>query len=118
MQPGVTTDPGGVRSDRANTAAMTRMTARRRPCNEITVAWEGDRVSGTVKLAPAGRFTRSEIPAPGPPVHDPGPPTPTPDPTPDPPGPPAPGPTPVPDPAPPVPEPDPTPPPQIAAPRR
>jgi hypothetical protein len=154
---------------------------------ETTVAWEGDRASGTVELAPAGWGTKvvltatpvaaqaaapaavvepepqpqpqpapvvvappppaaprrrrgffawlfrriapaAEIPAPGPPVHDPSPPTPAPDPTPPDPGPapptpapdpapPDPGPVPAPDPAPPIdpvpPAPDPTPPPSI-----
>lgn len=86
-----------------------------------TVAWEGDRASGTVELAPAGWETKvvrrlrrqapaAEIPAPGPPIHDPSPPTPAPDPMPPDPGPvPAPDPTPPIDPVPPAPEPGPGP---------
>jgi len=64
--------------------------------NETTVAWEGDRVSGTVELP----TRRGGIPGPPPPMPDPSPPSPGPQP-----GPPAPGP----DPTPPDPGPAPTP---------
>jgi len=70
--------------------------------NETTVAWEGDRVSGTVELP----TRRGGIPGPPPPMPDPSPPSPSPQP-----GPPAPGP----DPTPPDPGPAPGPPPQIRA---
>jgi hypothetical protein len=88
---------------------------------ETTVAWEGDRASGTVELAPAGWGTKvvltatpaAELPGTLPPV-DPTPPVPAPDPAPPAPPTPPPGPTPVPDPAPPTPAPDPMPP-QIQA---
>ena len=70
---------------------------------ETTVAWEGDRASGTVELAPTGRG--ASIPGPPSPAPDPAPPAPTPDPSPIPP--------PAPDPVPPTPSPQPPPPPQI-----
>jgi hypothetical protein len=78
--------------------------------SEPTVAWEGDRVSGTVELP----TRRGGIPGPPPPMPDPSPPAPGPQP-----GPPAPGPDPTPPdpgPAPGPPTPAPTPPaPQIVA---
>ncbi len=55
--------------------------------SEPTVAWEGDRVSGTVELP----TRRGGIPGPPPPTPDPSPPSPGPQP-----GPPAPGPGPTP----------------------
>jgi hypothetical protein len=55
--------------------------------HESTVAWEGDRVSGTVELP----TRRGGIPGPPPPMPDPSPPSPGPQP-----GPPAPGPGPTP----------------------
>ena len=78
--------------------------------SESTVAWEGDRVSGTVELP----TRRGGIPGPPPPTPDPSPPSPGPQP-----GPPAPGPGPTPPdpgpaPGPPTPVPEP-PAPQIRA---
>jgi|GEM_PF-3671839 len=70
---------------------------------ETTSAWEGDRVSGMVKLVATGWATGS-IPAPPVPMPDPSPPTPAPNPGPLPP---------APDPAPPVPAPAPPAPPSI-----
>jgi len=95
---------------------------------ETTVAWEGNRISGTVELAPVedaaeprrsrgffarllGRHPRAQpagaIPGPPAPGPDPAPPTPAPNPGPLPP---------APDPAPPAPTPEPPPPPQIRSP--
>jgi len=69
--------------------------------SEPTVAWEGDRVSGTVELP----TRRGGIPGPPPPTPDPSPPSPGPSP-----GPPAPGPDPTPGPGGPNPSPAPGPP--------
>lgn len=66
---------------------------------ETTVAWEGDRISGTVQLI------KSSIPGPPVPTPDPSPPTPAPDPTP--------GTPPQPEPVPPTPKPQPPAPPSI-----
>src|SRR5881227_556920 len=56
---------------------------------ETTVAWEGDRVSGTVRLEPAGWGTKvtltAQVPDPPPPAAAPDPPPPPPPPRADPP---------------------------------
>jgi hypothetical protein len=49
---------------------------------QTTVAWEGDRASGTVVFAPDSPAPKLEIPAPPAPAPDPSPPAPGPDPSP------------------------------------